>query len=142
MGKTIYNQHFVLPKLIEAIIEVYDPILEIYAKALSVDEIPMALKKVFDDGTRNWGRLVSVFAFCAQMAFQNRHKPNYLLKLEHIFVETIDFEIGYWFHSHGGWYGFQTFMEKRKSNELSLQWTHFGVVALIMIFLIYKSTQK
>ena len=132
----IHNPHYILPTLTAAIVEIEDPILETYAKKLPLLLIPEAISTVFKDKTINYGRLVSIFAFCAKMAHLNKDNPEYLAELENQFAKIIYNETGAWFASHGGWGGFQKFMRK---TELNIKWIHFGVIALIMIFLIYRN---
>ena len=135
----VHNKHYILPMLISAVEEIEDPILTTYAKKLPIELIPAAVSSVFKDKTLNYGRLVSLIAFCAKMA--NLHKDNskYLLELEEKFTKSIYCEMGAWFFNHKGWYGFKKFIESRREAKTSLKWTHFTVIALIMIFLIYHN---
>ena len=136
-GNPSERSHFALRKMTEAIYDIQDPVLLKYAKELPVDQIEMAISKVFSDNYVNWGRIVSVYAFCAAMTLHNKDKPEVLVKLEEHFTTALFSRVGPWFDRHDGWRGFVGFMNSDKKNE-QLPWTLFNVVASIMIYMIYK----
>ncbi len=137
-GKPLENPHYALRKLTEAISEMQDPVAFRYALELPVEKVKLAIYKVFADNVFNWGRVVSVFAFCAMMTVHNKDKPEVLLKLEEHFTTALFSRVGPWFDRHYGWRGFQGFINSDQKKE-QLPWTLFNVTASIMIFLILNN---
>ncbi len=58
MGQTIRERHFILSSLIDAMAEINDPVLQIYANVLPVGGVNKVIKAVFKDNIINWGRIV------------------------------------------------------------------------------------
>ena len=126
-GQTVHPRHFILPTLIEAIKEIDETILRRYANEGGVEKI---ISVVFKNNFINWGRIVSVLAFCAMKARLNKNRPDYLLKLEYDFGRALLINVGAWFDSHHGWLGFESFMTERKKG---LNWIDVVVITAFVL---------
>ena len=141
-GETVHNPHFILPMLIEAIREMEnDPILLRNCYSLPDGAIQMIIDTVFERNIINWGRLVSVFAFCARVARLNKNRSNFLLKFEYDIGKALTVNTRAWFDNHNGWRGFQSFMNNHKQKKI-IDLSLIGLMIVMSMFLIYTFVKK